>query len=302
MIGGKLSPISPPSSLIVVAQHWPGALIVALSLGIAVERAFINPRLQSWLQLYLDAKGQQVWPLDSVFTSPLHPASFVIISGTVGFLERLRGWLGGHSAILFLHEQDFHGVSFHVWDRKLKKDASVARKWGLHPVFFPHTAYGGATNAIHMVAFGPGSGLDVTSFQHPPNVARAVRHFWQSAARVPMTVISDPLPPPAHTGRVLFHNGGYRFEGLLSISNPTGNFYGPCALKQGKTVLRRLTGVEILRIFDLPLELDSLFAVSNDWLQQEPLPFQSAMSVAITTAVFRKLWSVDGGVKPVCHL
>ena len=44
LFGGVLGSILLPSELVIVAQHWPSALVVAASLKLPISAAYVNPK------------------------------------------------------------------------------------------------------------------------------------------------------------------------------------------------------------------------------------------------------------------
>ena len=178
--------------------------------------------------------------------------------------------------------------------------AAKCRTWGLTPIIYPHILYGGATTGIHLVAFGPGIGRNWSSFSHPADVRRSLTHFWHSAANTRYRSCSTKIASFAgNHERVLRVTAGgvsaVRLQGLLPTYNSTTFVVGPCAFLRDALVVRRLTCKELLRIFDVPLALDSSF-LSKPWPASVPLPFVTSISANIVTKIFRHLWMEPGGV------
>jgi hypothetical protein len=187
-----VSSLSVPAPLVIIAQHWPSALVVAGSLGIPLAAVFVNPRFISFISV-LVPPAIVVRPVTDIFTSSWPVHSVVIVSGTLKFFSSLRPRLVNHGSYLWLFEQKFRNVSYKVWSRDLGVVARRCGSWDLTPVLFRHCHYGGATNASHLVAFTPNiwSG---DQYPHPPNVPRSISHFWNVAADVRVRVCS-PQPP-----------------------------------------------------------------------------------------------------------
>jgi hypothetical protein len=183
-------------------------------------------------------------------------------------------------------QKPFFGVKFTTWIKDLKTASRLSREWGLTPVHFQHADYGGATNAIHMIAFGSSFGFDDHPFRHPPNVCRSIRHFWKPAESIPVKVCSGfPVVSGDHK-RPLIHKGVLRVEGLFPVSFPCTEVCGPSVFHPGKLVRRRLSRGEFMAIFDVPAPLYDAFLQRGQWDCDTPLPFECAVSPVILTSLF----------------
>jgi hypothetical protein len=281
--------------LVIIAQHWPSALIVASSLGLHIEVAYINPRFISCISSLIPIETP-VHPVDAVFQVSFPSHHVVIVSGSVEFLEKLSHSLGAIPLLIWSFEQSFHGKSFQSWNRRLGTVSAYCRERQLTPVLFPHRLYGGATNASHLIAFSRGIGFDVP-YSHPPNVRRTVNHFWNPAAQVHSSVCRlSPPPLAAPASEVLMFESHLRSDGLLNVSCPLVSVIGRSVFKPNKFVTRRLTPGELLRLFDVPMALDEALC-AQPWSPSRALPFESAVSPAILASIFRNVWGYVGGVE-----
>lgn len=293
---GKLTRVSPPLPLVIIAQHWPSAFVVALSLGLEIDCLYVNPRfIDVCTQVAGGCMVGRILDVDLVFRRGFSAQHVFVVSGTERFFDLVYSQLGRDARFIWSFEQPFRGVPQRKWKKTLASVATSARRRDLVPVVFPHTAYGGGTNASYLLVFSSSFRFAWKTFLHPQNVRRSIKHFWEYASSGSMTVCRDALPPatsPPH--RVLNFNDSLRFEGLLDVRNTFCHVLGPSVYHPGSTISRRLTSTELRRLFDVPISWDNALS-SFKTSQQSPLPFEAAISPSILAAAFRHVWGMDGG-------
>jgi len=297
VFGGELGEISLPGDLVIVAQHWPSALVVAASLKLPISAAYVNTKFTPFLSSLSLPKSLVLHATDLFFDAVLpHPVTLVG-SGSLEFFTKVKHRLIELRSFIWIFEQPLRGCSHSSATRFIRNTALQCSKWGMCTRTFPHSRYGGATNASHLVVFGPEFDELWLDYVHPPNVSRSIRHFWNTAAKG-RSKLCAPLPPLTDysCSRPIFHNGHLRLEGLLPTHNPFHHICGSSVFKPGKTIVRRLTPTELLRIFDLPMSIDSACLPHVQWDHNQSLPFENAISPTVLTSIFRHMWSVSGGV------
>jgi hypothetical protein len=174
----------------------------------------------------------------------------------------------------------------------------------LRVVFFSDQACGGATDAVHR--FGFGRDIESTILPSPePGLPLCVRHYLDGGSDLSPIRTSSYLPrlsvptlddPPRS---VLWDGTILRPDGLLPCKNPNVMTYCPVYHSPSSWVVRSLTLSESLRIYQLPLAMDSLFAhIDLSSVRRGVLPFENSPSSEILTSIIRQLWGVGGGVRP----
>jgi len=131
----------------------------------------------------------------------------------------------------------------------------------------------------------------------------------QTDAFLPRSSVTTLEDPPRS---VLWDGAILRPDGLLPCQNPNVMTYCPEYYSPHSWVVRALSLSELLRIYQLPLAMDSLFALYLDLLSKTLdralaqskisvrvllLPFENSPSSAILTSIICQLWGDDGGVK-----
>jgi hypothetical protein len=107
VISGELSPISLPSPLLIVAQHWPSAFVVASSLGLPVCQLFVNPRFKTLASSICHDLCIQIFDVDQIHQAVLPVRAVCMVSGSVDFFTKVRVWLQDYSEVIWSFEQSF---------------------------------------------------------------------------------------------------------------------------------------------------------------------------------------------------
>jgi hypothetical protein len=240
-------------------------LVVALLLDLPVAAVFLEAKMLKFLSPLLTERQITVHLLASVYSVHLPHPAVVVVSGSVQFFSGLKGRLSHYSHVLWILQQSFRGLSFKSWLRTLTIGTKRCKDWGLSPVRFCHDSYGGATTACHLFGFSPAFGIDASTYHHPPNVERSIKHFWKPAANAPVKFCSSLAEVVGDPRRPVITKGILRAEGLLPIQSPLMEICGPSVFHPGKQVRRRLTKEEYMAIFDVPSVLFSTFAELGYW-------------------------------------
>jgi hypothetical protein len=168
--------------------------------------------------------------------------------------------------------------------------------FGLRPVDFWDRNCGGATDAIHTVGFGTRLRSAVLPV---PELGLALclclRHFIDGGTAIesPRTVLWTSVPTLDSLAQVRWHDNILLPGGLFPCQHPRALIY--CAgyrLHHTKLVIRALTSHEMLRLYQLPLSMDSSLACLHP---DSPLPYEDSAPPGLFTSVLRQLWGAVGG-------
>jgi hypothetical protein len=241
---------------------------------------FLRPRIR---RLYSEVLTRSTVPVRDVTEATSFGAFgssgdvIVVVSGPPTFFRNFSSVLKSHSRVIWINQEPFFGLSHQSYLRKLRAAETTALECGLSPIRFRHADYGGATDAIHSVAFSIDFGYSSESFVHPPNVQRTIKHFWKPAEPGSHKLCRDvPLVVSDHN-RPLKFKGYLRVEGLFQVSTPFISVVGPSVFHGDTLVARQLTRGEFLTIFDVPSMLFEDLLRSGYWRDDIPLPFESAL-------------------------
>jgi hypothetical protein len=292
---GTIARVAPPAPVVIVAQAWPSALIVAVALGFDISQVFIQSKFVKCFECLQGQPSFDVHQTDQFFHVTVESSAILIILGTKAFFKRLQCQLAGAQSIVWIFEQAFASLSHRQLSRSLASTTQWCRSNSMEAVVFPHAAYVGATNASHLVGFSMSLAPFWNGFQHPPNVQRSIRHIWNAAARCNQRICSSvPAVTAPPSSRVLKFNGDLRIEGLLCVHDPGSFVLGPSVFHPGEVIRRRLTLTELFRLFDLPLSMDAALTEACPH-HSMPLHFVDAILPTILASVFRHMWGVSGG-------
>ena len=111
LFGGVLGSILLPSQLVIVAQHWTSALVVAASLKLPISAAYVNPKFIPILSSLPLPPSLALQSTDLFIDSILpHPAT-VIGSGALEFFVKIKHRLAQIQSFVWVFEQHFRDDS-----------------------------------------------------------------------------------------------------------------------------------------------------------------------------------------------
>ena len=128
-----------------------------------------------------------------------------------------------------------------------------------------------------------------------PGLALCLRHFIDGGTLLvsPRMVLRTSVPTLDSVARVRWHDNILLSGGLFPCQYPRALVYCPCYRSPAKLVVRALTSLEMLRLYQLPLSMDASLAGLDPEL---PLPYEDLAPPGLFTSVLRQLWGVIGGV------
>lgn len=285
-----------------ISQGWPSQLVTLLSLKLPALAAYCPVRFHGMLrslQPDLVLHGLDVPP------STVPSEGVYLVSGSGSFISRFlpspqhRAWAITHVEMRF---RDHPGHSKGKVARSLGN--SVLGPLGLCPVFFHHAGFGGATDGIYAIGLGGSADPAEHVRRAPlPPLRRSLRHFWTPSLSPRDIVVCEP-PPPTRSGRdwhghCLLHEGAARMEGLFPVSDSSITCIGPSVFHPNKSVRRCLSPDEMLRLFDVPMAVDSSLSTTRWNLARGPAPFEEALPATIWAWILRTIWGNDGGVSSI---
>ena len=299
VVTGVLSSLKAPRSLVIIAKGWCSSVWVAVLLGLPVTCVYMEPSLSAVFHSLLAAWGVLVKSLEDLATVYFPDTITLVASGPISFVQDEWGrHLRRVSSVIWIVEESFIGKSPQSIRRSCRNAERACSVLGLVPLRFPHRLYGGSTDAVHVIGFS--SSFQPQQIAPPSNVVRSLRHFWKPAEPLPRPVsfIATPSAIGGDFDRpVSLKAGVYRVDGLLPVSAPLCLVCGPSVFYPDKSVQRRLTRTELLAVFDVPSVLHPVILDSFTWNSSRPPVFSSSISPVVLTAVFRQLWSENGGVQ-----
>ncbi len=302
VIRGVLGAIRPSRPLLIVSQHWPSWLVVALAHNIPIAAAAF-PRD---LHRYFKPKSKLSWQtIDALQSQPIQTGVIGVISGSLPFIRSSLAFLPSVNDCIICVEPT---MGFRKATR-LERTAGYAEKFfssnGMLSAQLAHADYGGATSARHVLGFG--SNICQTAPTTTPNVRRGLGHFL--SVRVEGRFRYHP-PPPAlllkdRVGVCYLDSssGIVRPEGLLPCTKPNAEILCHSVFSKQGFVVRPLTFAEAFRVYSIPTTydtalLDGVRGRSSDTIpSRRPLPFESSVSPDILTSISHQLWGgrVVGG-------
>jgi hypothetical protein len=235
-----------------------------------------------------------------------------LVSGTWQFVSKMQPWLLGSQRLIVSLEFHRRGCSWKAIRKARVEGSQLLCTMELEVVLFLDKDCGGVTDAFH--DFGFGSDIESTVLPMPKaGLPLCVRHFLDGGAVltgfqhkfVPRALVQE-LDSPLQT--VLWDGTVLRPEGLLPCYNPNVQVYCPVHQSPRSWVIRSLTRGELLRLYQLPSAMDSLFECHLDlsrgrWSREMEcgsvwqvwLPFENSPSSVILSSIVRQLWGDNGG-------
>lgn len=256
--------------VVIVSQGWPSSLIAALSLGVPVEGAYFPYHLHKFFK---PTKSRHIiWQSTASFNMSRHGDVIFIVSGSVDFLDDLWPKLRGTQSVIAQVITPMRDVSF----KRLQYSRRVAHQWlstrGLKTSTWSDELSGGSTDASFVFGFGD----DLGTLRVPtvvPSLARRLEHvlcptagWWtdESATLAQCSAVTDQVPKRCG----MWCEGALLPQGVYPCQHAGAFVVCPTVyVKGGGHVVRRLCMEELLRLHQLPLEMDAAISehcVVND--------------------------------------
>jgi hypothetical protein len=142
---------------------------------------------------------------------------------------------------------------------------------------------------FHLMSF---RGVEKASFRQSGSLPRVLAHIMNAATPDasqeidPPKPITAPIPCPP-----IVRDGMLRQEGLLNVFRPLLPIACPCVFKSSGWAQRPLLAKELLRAFDMPLDMDSILLTDR----RARGVLQRSVTPIVVAAVFCLLWTHSGG-------
>jgi hypothetical protein len=292
IIVGRLRGVVPPLPFVIVSGGWPSALIALLALNLPVQSAYFPSKLHKYIK---SSKCEvSLWKTPSTFSYDNVSGEVIfVVSGTSEFIRGVLSSLPSEGVERTIASVEFplRGTSRGVVTSCRFQGRAVLVDFGLRPVDFWDRTCGGATDAIH--TFGFGTRLRSAVFPVPePGLALCLRHFIDGGTLLvsPRMVLRTSVPTLDSVARVRWHGNILLSGGLFPCQYPWALVYCPCYRSPAKLVVRALTSLEMLRLYQLPLSMDASLAGLDPEL---PLPYEDLAPPGLFTSVWAP--GVGGG-------
>ena len=265
-------------------------------------------------------------PTESFRHAVFKGTAFFFVTGDLAFLRDILPSLPDLGRVIMGVEMPLrstHSDSAKFLARSRAKAARfLINTAHLSAVTLRDSRFGGATDASFVFGFGNqlhGSSIPV-EVPHAPYVLRhyldgGARGWYDRCSSLDLPTLEDevnhviwgdpqlasqrrvrngPNPGGDDEHFVADHAGAFiRQEGLFPRNNPLVRVACPSYFVKRKLSLRPLTMPEVLRLHQLPLDMDSWFR--DGFKISDVLPFEDCASPVIYTSILRQLWGVDGG-------
>ena len=306
---GIITTVTPSRPIVLISEFWPSWLVACLAMKLPVVAAYFPLRYHRYFAKhntdsfhYVDAlfvDKSATWTTSQ--TTPIY-----LLAGTPQFISRVfgKGKCEPSTTIACLELPPRVDENRHR--REMYKGKLLLESYGLKGDVFPHARFGGATSARHFVGFG--------SFYEPltlPSscVFRGLKHFMNIALDLNDRELvrgglggvrrKQPIPPePAVATSVCWMQDFVHYNGLFPAMAPTTAVLCPSVFVKKHWIARPLSVKEMLRVYGVPHEFDSLF-LSTFHSISLPLPFENTMSVDVVSVLLRQLWGNNGGGEKV---
>jgi len=299
VVSGVLHPIQPPSSFVVASNSWPSSLIALQSLDLPVEGAYFPAAYHDLVKAKRHRYSPWCSPCD--FTLSLKRGVVYLVSGTPGFVSKCVTALGPSAPIVAHVEVRARGLSLKCLKQSLLAARNLVKDLGLVPTIWWDEMFGGATTSRFV--FGVSHEL---AAEGPPTVIPSLprdlgNFLCGKSGHYGMPLVDQGSLPtfsevPA-ARKAIWHENVLLPRGLLPCHKPQSRVYCPSVFHPGKFGVRPLALQELLRLYQLPLSMDSAIR-DRHFNLQHALPFESAPPPDMFVSFFRQLWSGDtGGVE-----
>ena len=274
-------------SIVVVAQQWPCWLSTVLALRLPVIGGFFASRYHTYFDIPDTLKLTPSW--STVDTLSSHSLALehatILASGSLAFLATVEAWLRSYTGpFIYAVDMCFLRHSLRDATRLYRSVACHKLREGYDANIVDHAAYGGGTNAVHLLLT---TRLTRSIVAPPASLRRVVKHVVNAAARGGFVAISPPAPvgPDPPHGPIMVDGLG-RMEGLFDVTGRDREYALPCVFKPTGWVRRRLTAVEWLSIHDVPVGM--MEPLDRDALARQAIG--AALSPLVVQTICVSLW------------
>jgi hypothetical protein len=297
---------------VIIAAQWPSWLVALNALEIPIQAAYFPADYHIYFKIN---NSDYAWksPLD-VLRAPFNDDAIYLLSGDVQFARKLRSYFAGQRAqrLILSLETHFRGTSRSSLTSARTEGLELLHSMDLKVVIFADRDCGGATDAVHR--FGFGRDIESSTLPSPElGLPLCVRHFLNGGTELSPNHSYSFVPRASVKSvedsqrKVRWVGGILRPDGLLPRNNPLAMTYCPVYSSPHSWVVRPLSLSELLRIYQLPQDMDPLFTrhldLSSGFVERAKaritrellLPFENSPSSAILTSIIRQLWGDDGG-------
>jgi hypothetical protein len=224
--------VSPLGGFVVVAQDWPGSVILVLALNLHPLAGYFPIKFHRYFNLPKNVATR--WHSMRDFSAPYQDQTIVyLLSGDSVFLQHILDTLAGCQRVFVTVEFTCCLASRPKIHHAVKASKQLLADFGLCSLMVGVSAVGGATAGWHLLSFGSDLGSTITPTAEP-GLPRMLHHFLDGGVdgRFP-SVLKSSIPElvtPAWA--VLLHNGIVRPEGLFPWHLPGIQVYAPFHIHQ----------------------------------------------------------------------
>ena len=228
-----------------------------------------------------------------MFNWPSDWDSFTILgSGSVSFIDTILSKLKGQHDGILLYASDILARGQKPQDIMglLKQLVAVLKNHGLNARVVTHADFGGITSAANVVAVRGVNGdiLSVPSMPLPRCLSHVIaptaNTFSQEINALPL-LDDPPCAPIMHTATLLHP------AGLWDVTRPDLQIGCRSVFKRSGWVRHHLTAHEMLRAYDMPLQMD--VALASNKRARDVLV--RGISPIIATSIFFPIWACSQG-------
>ncbi len=220
----------------------------------------------------------------------------VLASGSNKYLGFIRSRLMHHEGP-FIYSTDLIVKNHRRRDIICLLDtwARLCKEQGLESAIISLADFGGVTSAIHIISYHH---VDQLVFTPPWALPQVLAHILNAASPDAAREISEPPPLSDDVPRTPIKEGELlRQEGFLDVFGATNlQIACPCVFKLTGWAQRLLLAKEVLRAFDVPLNMDAILLKECQERRIGGLLFR-AITPLVVTSIFRALWSKSRGVE-----